>query len=234
MAFATTHFAQQQRRLDRGHRCLLSFVLARSGDSATVESLLLVVAREHAEPYRDAGVERDAGEAIGDRATHVFEVWRTSTDDHAERDHRVVALLSQRLRRDRQLEGARNAQQSEVLDAGRAERPVGSVDERVSDLRMPTGSEDGHPKAVRVDGCSARSTTAAHPPTSTSSTSTGNANGDNECASRSALRTAAGSIRAARSATCGGNKSALASVASSSNAGSPGRSWPIRSRFVVR
>src|SRR4051795_8573471 len=224
MAFATTHFAQQQRRLDRGHRCLLSFVLARSGDAAPVESLLLVVAREHAEPYRDAGVERDAGETVRDRAAHVFEVWRAATDDDAERDHRVVALLSQRLRRDRQLEGARNAQQSEILHPGCAECAVGSVDECVSDLRVPTGREDRNTKAVCVDWCRAWRTTAAHPPTSTSSTNTGNANGDNECASRSALRTAAGSIRAARSATCGGSRSALASVASSSNAGNPGRS----------
>src|SRR3954466_13568483 len=82
MAFATTHFAQQQRRLDRGHRCLLSFVLARSRDSAPVESLLLAVAREHAEPYRDAGVERDAGESVCDGTAHVFEVWRAPTDDN--------------------------------------------------------------------------------------------------------------------------------------------------------
>src|SRR5881275_2792552 len=116
MALATTHLAQQQRRLDRSHRGLLSLVLARSGESAPLERLLLVVAGEHAEPYRDTGVQSDAGETVRDRATDVFEVRRAAADDDAESDHGVVALLRQRLRRDRQLEGAGDAQQGEVLD----------------------------------------------------------------------------------------------------------------------
>src|SRR3954447_26047475 len=104
MALATTHLAQQQRRLDRSHRGLLSLVLARSGESAAVERLLLVVAGEHAEPYRDAGVQGDTGEPVGGRLADVVEVRRPPADDDTEGDDRVVSLLRERLHGHRELE----------------------------------------------------------------------------------------------------------------------------------
>ena len=63
-------------------------------------------------------------------------------------------------------------------------------------------------QAVRIDRRLRRRTTSGH----FAPSSTGSANGDNARASRSALRTAAGSSRAARSPTWAGNASALASV----------------------
>src|SRR4051812_8975762 len=184
MAFATTHLAQQQRRLDRSHRGLLSLVLARSGESAPVERLLLVVAGEHAEPYRDAGVEGDTGEPVGDGPADVLEVRCATADDDAQSDDRVVALLCQRLRRDGQLERAGDAQQRKVLDPRYRQGPVRAGDEPVGHLLVPTGGEDRDPQAVRVDGRSSGRPTTAHPPTSTSSTNAGSANGERECANR--------------------------------------------------
>ena len=64
MGLTAAHFAQQQRRLDRSQRGLPSLVLARSRQPASVERLLGRVAGEHAEPYRDAGVEGDPGEPV--------------------------------------------------------------------------------------------------------------------------------------------------------------------------
>src|SRR5947209_6800431 len=101
MALAAAQLAQQQRGLDRCHRGLLSLVLARTLDATAVERLRFVVAGQHAEPYRDSGVQSDTGQAVGDGAADVVEVRRASSDDDAESDNGVVALLREHLRRDR-------------------------------------------------------------------------------------------------------------------------------------
>src|SRR5262249_32703753 len=116
MALTAAHFAQQQCRLDRGHRSLTPLVLAGAVEPTAVERLLLGVAGQDPEPYRHGGVEGDAGEAVRHRATHVVEVRSATADHRAQRDDRVVPLLREHLRGQRQLEGAGYPYQRRVLD----------------------------------------------------------------------------------------------------------------------
>ena len=79
------------------------------------------------------------------------------------------------------------------------------AEQRLGDLLVPAGGDDRQAQPPAVDGAGAGRPRAAHD--------------TSDC----------GPVRAA-----GGSTSATASVASSSNAASPGRSWPIRSRLVLR
>src|SRR3954451_21414984 len=122
MTLAPPHLAQQQRGLDRSQGGLPSLVLARIRQSATVERLLRRVAGEHAEPYRDTGVQSDAGETVGDRAADVVEVRGAAADDDAESHDGVIALLRQRLGGDTQLERSLAPPAGDILDPAVAQR----------------------------------------------------------------------------------------------------------------
>src|SRR6185312_10309232 len=75
--------------------------------AGTFRSLLHVVAGEHAEYHRQAGVAGCIGYAAGTFARHVVEMRRAAADDRAEGDHGViVAALAEFAGSERYLEGA--------------------------------------------------------------------------------------------------------------------------------
>src|SRR3546814_11020657 len=58
--------------------------------AGAVARLIDVVAGQHSEPDRSAGVDRGTRQAVGRGLAHVLEVGRATTDDDAEGDHGVV------------------------------------------------------------------------------------------------------------------------------------------------
>ena len=78
----------------------------------------LVVAGEHPEADRHAGVARDPGQPVGGRLADVLEVRRAAADDHPEGDHGVVARSASRRATTRQLERSRHPHHRRRRDAG--------------------------------------------------------------------------------------------------------------------
>jgi hypothetical protein len=74
-----------------------------------------------------------------------------AADDDTERDDRVVTVLRQRRRDDRQLERARDPYDGRVLDLEIGEGTLGTGDEPVHHLLVPAGGDDRDPKVVAVD-----------------------------------------------------------------------------------
>ena len=99
---------------ERGLGRPAAVVLLRLGQARAVEALLLVVEGEHAEADRLAGVERDAGEAVGRGGGDVLEVRGAAAHDHAEGDHRIRPGSSATLRGDGQLEAAGHLHERDV------------------------------------------------------------------------------------------------------------------------
>src|SRR5690606_15631857 len=140
-----------ERRLDG----LGALVLSRFGKAGAVESLRVVIAREHAESDRDEMLAGDIGEAQGHGLAHVFEVRSRSLDDHAESGNRVDTLAGKRLRHDGELDGASNAGDAIVGPRGLG-RPDGASNQAVHDLGVPLGRDDLDRQALGVNrelGC---------------------------------------------------------------------------------
>src|SRR5690606_34400730 len=138
-----------------------ALVLAGSLEARAVDALLLVVDRQHAEADGLARVERDAREAVGRGRRNVLEVRRAASQDDAEGDDRVGAVLERRLRDDRQLEGARHAHDA-VVGVRLHEHALGARDEALRDALVPRAGDDDHADPRRVDAALLGLSRSAH------------------------------------------------------------------------
>jgi len=131
-----------------------ALVLLRAGEPGAIETLCLVLEREHPEADGLPGVESDTGESVGRGRGDEFEVGGSATDDDAEGDHGIRPVLESGLADDRKLEGARSG----VLDdrrAGGLEHAAGAGEEArdareafitgAGALVMPVVGIDGSP-----------------------------------------------------------------------------------------
>ena len=130
-------------------------------EAGAVERLGVVVAGEHAEADRRAGVERDPGQAVGGGGADVVEVRRAAADDDAERDHGVVGARPARRPRPAARRCPARAPRS-PRHGVRREGAAGAVEQAVHDLGVPPGGDHADAEVAAVDRLVGRGAVPAH------------------------------------------------------------------------
>src|SRR5665213_2575728 len=106
-------------------------------------------------------VERNSGEAGGDRIADVVEMWRATADHRAQTDHGVV-LDRELLGDDGQFKSTSNADDGGLRYVASVRRGQRTLEQRVDDVEVPAGGDDAQGQAACSDRDRIRSAGAAH------------------------------------------------------------------------
>src|SRR4051794_27765595 len=154
--------AQGQHRAEGGGGRLVALALAAALQPGPVEGLRLGVTGEQPEADRHTGVEGHPVEPVCGRTAHVVEVGGATADHDTECDDGVVPGPGAGLCDERELEGARDADDVEASDLVGAQRFVGSRQEAVHHLLVPARGDDGDLDVAAVDGLVGGTSGATH------------------------------------------------------------------------